>query len=241
MGTTNGELRASEGTLLSLFFVFCFWPMVYSSKRTLTPDMLTKASMSDYAPYAVEVRYDVRIPVRDGLELSANLFMPVAREAGECFPAILEMIPYHKDDWRYCFDHQLMTYFAQRGFVGCRLDVRGTGSSLGLARDEYTPEETQDGYDAVEWLAAQPWFNASVGMWGISYGDFTAIQVAMLRPPALKAIVPVYATDDRYTDDVHYNGGCLTGSELAQYAVSMVAMNAMPPHIEYARGDWAAR
>jgi putative CocE/NonD family hydrolase len=197
--------------------------------------------MSDDAPYVVEVRYDTRIPVRDGLELSANLFMPAAREQGERFPAILEMIPYRKDDWRYCFDHQLMTYFAQRGYVGCRLDVRGTGSSPGLARDEYTPEETQDGYDAVEWLAAQPWCNGNVGMWGISYGGFTAIQVAMLRPPALKAIVPVYATDDRYTDDVHYNGGCLTGSELAQYAVSMVAMNAMPPHIEYARSDWATR
>ncbi len=196
--------------------------------------------MSDDARYAVEVRYDTHIPVRDGLELSANLFMPVARAAGERFPAILEMIPYRKDDWRYCFDHQLMTYFAQRGYAGCRLDVRGTGSSPGLARDEYTLEETQDGYDAVEWLATQPWCNGNVGMWGISYGGFTAIQVAMLRPPALKAIVPVYATDDRYTDDVHYNGGCLTASELAQYAVSMVAMNAMPPNVEYARGDWAA-
>src|SRR5262245_32884717 len=149
------------------------------------------APMSDDAPYAVEIRYDVRIPVRDGLALSANLFLPVAQEAGERFPAILEMIPYRKDDWRYCFDHQLMSYFAQRGYVGCRLDVRGTGSSPGLARDEYTPEETQDGYDAVEWLAAQPWCNGNVGMWGISYGGFTAIQVAMLRPPALKAVVPV--------------------------------------------------
>ncbi|HET9223876.1 MAG TPA: CocE/NonD family hydrolase, partial [Roseiflexaceae bacterium] len=197
--------------------------------------------VGDDALHTVEIRYDLRIPVRDGLELSANLFMPVAREAGERFPAILEMIPYRKDDWRFCFDHQLMTYFAQRGYVGCRMDVRGTGSSPGLVRDEYTLEETQDGYDAVEWLAAQPWCNGNVGMWGISYGGFTAIQVAMLRPPALKAIVPVYATDDRYADDVHYNGGCLTGSELAQYAVSMVAMNAMPPRIEYAGGEWAAR
>jgi putative CocE/NonD family hydrolase len=191
--------------------------------------------------YAVEVRYDVRIPMRDGLELSANLFLPVARTPGERFPAILEMIPYRKDDWRFCADQQRMTYFAQRGYVGCRLDIRGTGSSPGIARDEYTPEETQDGYDAVEWLAAQPWCNGNVGMWGISYGGFTAIQVAMLQPPSLKAIVPMYATDDRYTDDVHYNGGCMTGSEMAQYAVSQVAMNAMPPRAEFMRGDWAAQ
>lgn len=190
--------------------------------------------------YDVEVRYDVRIPVRDGLELSANLWLPSPSSPDERFPAVLEYIPYRKDDWRANVDHGRMSYFAERGFAGCRVDIRGTGSSPGVARDEYTPDETHDGYDAVEWLAAQPWCNGNVGMWGISYGGFTAIQVAMLRPPHLKAIVPVYATDDRYTDDVHYLGGCLTGSELAQYAVSMVGMNALPPRLDYAGGDWAA-
>ncbi len=191
--------------------------------------------------YGVEIRYNVQIPVRDGLTLSANLFMPVSRESDEKFPVILEMIPYRKGDWRYRADHQWMTYLAQRGYVGCRLDIRGTGNSPGIALDEYTPTETRDGYDAVEWLAAQPWCNGNVGMWGISYGGFTAIQVATLRPPSLKAIVPIYATDDRYTDDVHYLGGCLTGSELAQYAVSQIGMNAMPPPLKYTRGNWAAQ
>lgn len=195
--------------------------------------------MPDQGFYPVEIHYDVRLPMRDGLELSANLFMPVPREAGEKFPAILEMIPYRKDDWRYQADHQRMTYLAQRGYAGCRLDIRGTGSSPGLALDEYTPTETQDGYDAVEWLAAQAWCNGKVGMWGISYGGFTAIQVAALQPPSLKAIVPVYATDDRYLDDVHYIGGCITASELAQYALGMVGMNAMPPKPEYRRETWA--
>ena len=67
-----------------------------------------------------------------------------------------------------------------------------------------------------------------VGMWGLSYGGFTSIQVAATRPPHLKAIVPIQATDDRYTDDVHYVGGAMTVSELSQYAVSQVAMNALP-------------
>jgi hypothetical protein len=191
--------------------------------------------------YEVKVQYHVQIPMRDGLNLSANLFMPVAREPNERFPAVLEMIPYRKDDWRFRADHQRMTYLAQRGYVGCRLDIRGTGSSPGLARDEYTDLETQDGYDAVEWLAAQPWGNGSVGMWGISYGGFTAIQVAKLQPPGLKAIVPMYATDDRYTDDVHYLGGCMTASEFAQYSVSQVAMNAMPPDSRYSQADWAGQ
>ena len=108
------------------------------------------------------------------------------------------MIPYRKDDWRLAGDIARGEWLAARGFAFCRLDVRGTGSSPGIALDEYTARETQDGYDAVEWLAAQPWSNGNVGMWGISYGGFTSIQVAMLRPPHLKAIVPVMATDDRY-------------------------------------------
>jgi hypothetical protein len=189
--------------------------------------------------YDFQILHDVRLPTRDGLELSANLYLPLARAPGEKFPAVLEMIPYRKDDHRYQADYGRMTYLARRGYAGCRLDVRGTGSSQGLALDEYTLAETQDGYDAVEWLAAQKWCNGHVGMWGKSYGGFTAIQVASLQPPHLKAIVPMYATDDRYTDDVHYYGGCMVASDFAQYSVAQIAMNAMPPKVEYAKGDWA--
>jgi uncharacterized protein len=185
---------------------------------------------------------DVRIPVSDGLELSANLWLPLPRPDApdERFPAILEMIPYRKDAWRLACDVARGEWLAARGYAFCRLDVRGTGSSPGIALDEYTARETQDGAEAVAWLAAQPWSNGNVGMWGISYGGFTAIQVAKLRPPALKAIVPVMATDDRYTDDVHYIGGCVTVSELSQYAVSMVGMNALPARAEDRGAGWAA-
>ena len=189
--------------------------------------------------FAVRVERDIRIPVRDGLELSANLWLPDGPAPGTV-PAILEMIPYRKDDWRANTDEARGRYFAARGYAFCRLDIRGTGSSPGIALDEYTVTETQDGYDAVEWLAAQPWCSGAVGMWGISYGGFTAIQVAKLRPPHLRAIVPMYATDDRYLDDVHYVGGCATASELTQYAVSMIASNALPGRPSF-RGDaWRA-
>ena len=196
--------------------------------------------------FDVEVDWDARIVVRDGTALSANIWRPVARDDGtRRFPAILEMIPYGKDNWRRTVDMSRGEWFAARGFALCRLDVRGTGSSGGIALDEYTAEETVDGYDAVEWLSAQPWSNGAVGMWGISYGGFTSIQVAALRPPHLSAIVPVMATDDRYLDDVHYRGGCVTVSELSQYAVSQVAMNAMPPDAAFRgprwRDEWRAR
>ena len=198
--------------------------------------------------YEPEVRWDVRVPVRDGVELSANLWLPLPRPGaadGERFPVILEMIPYGKDNWRRNSDVARGEWLAARGFALCRLDVRGTGSSPGIAEDEYTEAETRDGYDAVEWLAAQPWCSGNVGMWGISYGGFTSIQVARLRPPHLRAILPMYATDDRYRDDVHIRGGCVTASEKSQYAVSQLGMNAMPPLPAFRgegwRDEWRAR
>ncbi len=192
--------------------------------------------------FDVDVALDVRITARDGVQLSANLWRP---RTDAPVPAILEMIPYGKDNWRRASDETRGQWFAARGYVLCRVDVRGTGSSFGIALDEYTADETRDGYDAVEWLADQPWCDGNVGMWGISYGGFTAIQVAALRPPHLRAIIPVMATDDRYLDDVHYRGGCVTVSELSQYAVSQVAMNAMPPEAAFRgdawRADWLER
>ena len=192
--------------------------------------------------YGVRAERNVRIPMRGGLVLSANLWLPESPTYRTIapVPAILEMIPYRKDDWRANTDEARGRYFAARGYAFCRLDIRGTGSSPGIAMDEYTATETQDGYDAVEWLAAQPWSNGAVGMWGISYGGFTAIQVAKLRPPHLRAIVPMYATDDRYLDDVHFVGGCATASELTQYAVSMIASNALPGRPSYRGDSWRA-
>jgi putative CocE/NonD family hydrolase len=198
--------------------------------------------MPDRHPF--RVAWDARIPARDGIELSANIWIPEPAgaedpaAADECFPAILEMIPYGKDNWRRNSDVARGEWLAARGYALCRVDVRGTGSSGGIALDEYTAAETQDGYEAVEWLAAQPWCTGNVAMWGISYGGFTSIQVAALRPPHLRAIVPIMATDDRYRDDVHYRGGCHTVSEQSQYSVSQVGMNAMPPDAGFRGAAW---
>ena len=217
---------------------------MHQPTRSERSDRRTAASAPEHA---FETRWDVRVPVRDGLELSANLWLPLptAGRPGERFGAILEMIPYGKDNWRRNSDTARGEWLAARGFALCRLDVRGTGSSPGIAEDEYTEAETRDGYDAVEWLAAQPWCNGNVGMWGISYGGFTSLQVAKLRPPHLRAILPMYATDDRYRDDVHIRGGCVTASEKCQYAVSQLGMNAMPPHPPFRgerwREEWLAR
>jgi putative CocE/NonD family hydrolase len=184
------------------------------------------AAPTEAAALGLEVRSDVRVRARDGVELSVNLFLP--RDALGPVPAILNTDPYRKDDWSAGWDLSLAAHLAGHGYAYCRLDVRGTGSSGGVPMDEYTAAETLDGHDVVEWLAGQPWCTGAIGMWGLSYGGFTSIQVAATRPPHLRAIVPIQATDDRYTDDVHYVGGAMTVSENAQYAVSQVAMNALP-------------
>jgi hypothetical protein len=183
------------------------------------------------------VERDVRIPMRDGVHLSADVYRP---DRPGRFGAILEHIPYRKDDLRALQDRGQNLVLAEAGFACVRLDVRGTGSSEGIAIDEYTEAEQLDGVEVVEWIARQEWCNGNVGSWGKSYGGFSCIQLAARRPPALRAIAPVYATDDRYTDDMHYDGGAVCAFELSNYPIRMIGMNALPPG-EGAGPDFDAR
>ena len=106
--------------------------------------------------------------------------------------------------------------------------------------DEYVLQEQLDGYDAIEWLAAQPFCDGHVNQMGISYGGFTSLQVATHAPPHLTSIIPMYFTDDRYTDDCHYRGGHLRKYyDVGHYGNFMIAYNALPPYPEWSGGDWA--
>lgn len=193
-------------------------------------------STSEPAPrYPVRTEKNVLIAMSDGTLIAADLHRP---DAPGRFPVIMEYLPYRKDDVM-AYRQQRHHYFAARGFACAWVDIRGTGASGGVIVDEYAPQEQDDALEMIAWLAAQPWSNGNVGMTGISWGGFNAIQVAMRRPPALKAIIPAYATDDRYTDDVHYYGGAFRGYELLEYPLQMVGMNALPPHPEIAGARWA--
>ena len=161
----------------------------------------------------------------DGVELSATLFFPDAGDGP--WPALLDALPYRKDD--VSSGGGYYAALADGGYVLCWLDVRGTGSSGGIATDEYTAAERDDLVRVIDWLATQPWSLGTVGMFGTSYGGFNSLQVALEQPPALKAIVPIFASDDRYADDVHYYGGALKQLDVVDYPTYMVAMNALPP------------
>jgi uncharacterized protein len=175
---------------------------------------------------AVVLERDLGMRSRDGLRLSVDVYRP--NRSGR-FPAVLEQIPYRKADARAATDRANGAFLAAQGIALVRLDVRGTGDSEGIAADEYTLDEQMDGVDATAWIASRPWSNGNVGAWGISYGGFSSVQLASHRPPALKAIAAVYATDDRYTDDMHFAGGALCALELAHYPMRILAMNALPP------------
>jgi hypothetical protein len=148
------------------------------------------------------------IPMQDGVRLAATLYMPDGSKPDEKFPALLEYLPYRKDDGTAAEDYPKHSFFAHRGYVSVRVDIRGFGASEGVPPErEYSEQEQQDGEQVIAWLAHQPWSNGNVGMFGISWGGFTALQMAMRHAPGLKAIIAMDATGELFHDDVHYIDG----------------------------------
>jgi predicted acyl esterase len=148
------------------------------------------------------------IPMKDGIRLAATLYKPGGATPKEKFPALLEYLPYRKDDGTAAGDYPKHAYFARRGYVSVRVDIRGFGASEGVPPErEYSEQEQVDDDQVIAWLAHQPWSNGNVGMFGISWGGFNSLQMAMRHPPALKAILAVDATAELFHDDVHYIDG----------------------------------
>ncbi|WP_307785128.1 CocE/NonD family hydrolase [Frigoribacterium sp. CFBP 13605] len=188
-------------------------------------------------PLAVEVR-DEWVPMPDGTRLHARIWAPVVDEP---VPVLLEYLPYRLDDWTAPRDSERHPWYAAHGYASVRVDIRGTGSSDGLFDDEYSVQELDDGIALIEWLAARPWSTGAVGAFGISWGGFNALQLAGRAPAALKAIVTVCSTDDRYDNDVHYMGGAVLGIDMASWGGTMFAFNSRPPRPEVVGADWVAR
>ena len=178
-------------------------------------------------PHEVEELDHVWIPMADGVHLAARVWLP-KNAADNPVPAILEYIPYRKSDHTRPRDDLNHPYFAGHGYASVRVDIRGSGDSEGVLEDEYTAAELEDGVAIINWLADQDWCDGNVGMIGISWGGFNGLQIAALHPEALKAVITVCSTDDRYADDVHYMGGCMLADNLS-WASIMFAGNSCPP------------
>jgi len=167
----------------------------------------------DFFPHPIRQIEHCWIPMGDGVRLAARIWMPADAETTPV-PAILEYIPYRKRDAIAERDETIHPYFAGHGYAAVRIDIRGSGDSEGLLLGEYLKQDHDDALDAIAWIAAQPWCDGRVGMMGLSWGGFEALQVAARRPPALKAIISVGSVDDRYADDMHFKGGCLLNDNM---------------------------
>ncbi|MEZ2328556.1 CocE/NonD family hydrolase [Mesorhizobium sp. RCC_202] len=178
---------------------------------------------------------DMGIVMPDGCRLSARVWMP-EDATDDPVPAILEHLPYRKRDGTIFRDQLTHPYFAGHGYASIRVDMRGNGDSEGLMDDEYSEQELQDACDVIAWAASQPWCNGNVGMMGISWGGFNCLQVAAKQPPALKAVISLCSTVDRYADDIHYKGGCLL-TENFGWASTMLSYSSRPPDPLIAGGN----
>ncbi|MBK8249991.1 MAG: CocE/NonD family hydrolase [Gemmatimonadetes bacterium] len=162
------------------------------------------------------------IPMPDGARLAVDLWRPTA--AGP-LPVLLEYLPYRKDEAR-ADRYALYAYFVRRGYVVARVDIRGTGNSSGrLIPHEYSDIELTDGDAVIAWLAKQPFSTGAVGMFGISWSGFNALMMARRRPPALKAIIALHATEELYQEDVHLMDGMM---HVDSWEMSQDLSNLMP-------------
>ena len=191
-------------------------------------------------PFKIIEEPDLAIVLSDGCRLSARVWR--AEGAGKV-PAVLEYIPYRKRDGTLPRDEIMHAYVAGHGYACVRVDMRGCGDSEGLMQDEYTPQELADACEVIAWLAAQDWCSGAVGMMGKSWGGFNCLQTAFLQPPALKAVISVCSTTDRFADDIHFKGGCLLGENFGWGAV-MLSYSSRPADPALRpdwREDWLAR
>lgn len=196
------------------------------SRNTLNGPQTTGREYRDLSAPEHGIRHDINIavPVRDGVSLMADVHRP---DASGGFPALIAASPYPRQIQDLgapmgFIEAGVTDYWVPRGYGHVIANVRGTGGSGGTF-GFFDAQERQDMYDLVEWAAAQPWCDGTVGMIGISYFAMTQLEAAVERPPHLKAIFPVAATADLYEAATHH--GLVSSSFITPF-LSMVGLTA---------------
>lgn len=187
-------------------------------------------------PHKIREIENIFIPLSNGIRLTARIWLPEDAEQNPV-PTVLEYLPYRKNDDMAVRDSLNHRYIAGHGYAAVRVDMRGSGDSDGILLDEYLEQEISDGLEVLEWLGQQSWCRGKVGMFGISWGGFNSLQIAARRPKQLKAIMPIGFADDRYANDVHYQGGSVLACDMLPWASIMFAFQALPPDPTN-RDDW---
>jgi hypothetical protein len=210
---------------------------VSASARAAVPQTRRAWQLPDKRPF--KVIENAWIPLKDGTRLGVRLWIPEGAEQRPV-PVVWEYLPYRKRDGVRLRDEATALDLAPYGIAFARVDIRGTGDSDGVITDEYSPAELDDGVECVAWLAKQPWSNGSVGMRGISWGGINSLQVAAMRPPALKAIMPMGCVDNRFMGDAHYIGGALAAENFKWGTYFKVDM-AAPPDPQISGPEWEGK
>jgi len=180
--------------ILSLVMMSIFGSIFAQTNPSKGPSPEPKAEATATPPAATDydIRWGVKIPLRDKVELNATLYFPKTPDGpAPKTPVIFTLTPYISDTY-----HARGAYFASHGYVFALVDVRGRGNSAG----EFEPfaQEPRDGHDVVEWLAQQPFCDGKVAMWGGSYAGFDQWATAKEFPPHLATIVPAAAAHPPY-------------------------------------------
>ena len=178
-------------------------------------------------PREVKVVEGEWITLADGVRLSAKIWLPEDAVRNPV-PAILEYLPYRYQEGTAVRDALTHPYFAGHGYASVRVDMRGAGNSEGVLLGEYLKQEQDDALEIIDWITRQAWCSGEVGMIGISWGGFNGLQIAARRPEALKAVISICSTDDRYADDIHYMGGSMLCDNIA-WSTYMFSINTTPP------------
>ncbi len=144
----------------------------------------------------LQILFDQRVPMRDGITLSADVYLPVGEpESSGQRPVILTRTPYMKAKVGI---YEAARYFVRYGYVLVAMDVRGRGDSEGVFVPYFN--EGRDGYDAIEWCADQPWSNGNVGTIGASYEGRIQWLTAVLRPPHLQTMIVLVPPSDPFVE-----------------------------------------
>ena len=152
--------------------------------------------MSTPTAREIRIEFDQRVPVRDGITISADVYRLVdSSNEAKKYPVILTRTPYLKLSERMLVPAK---YFAERGYVFVAMDVRGRGDSDGVFVPYFN--EGPDGYDAIEWCASQPWSDGNVGTVGSSYPGYIQWLAALQKPPHLRAMVVRVTPSDPFVE-----------------------------------------
>ncbi|GME68379.1 unnamed protein product [[Candida] boidinii] len=200
----------------------------------------TKVLDLETLPYEITKIENIPIPLKDGCTLYAHIWIPVEEweNPDKSLGALVEYIPYRKDDCTSMRDAIRHPFFAGNGFASIRIDMRGCGDSEGILEDEYLKQEQDDALEAFDWIVEQKWSNGNIAMFGKSWGGFNGLQVAARQHPAMKTAISLMSTDDRYSDDVHYRGGSLFASDMLWWGSTMTCYGPRPRDPVVAGDSW---